>query len=402
MAFKTAAGSRTEAAFNAENDPHRRRNPLTGDWVLVSPHRAKRPWLGQQEVLAAETPANYDPTCFLCPGNDRVGGDQNPEYADTYVFDNDFPALLADSPSSSPIESPIGFSTGSTTNSTTLLVTDPLFAMSGATGVSRVICFSPNHSHSLPQLSQAGMEQVVHAWCEQTRLLGKVYPWVQIFENKGAVMGCSNPHPHGQVWANSYLPNEARKEDERQQAYYAEYGTRLLLDYARREADLGERVVLESQHWLVVVPFWAAWPFETLVLPKFAVQQLPQLSALQRQDLAVLIKLLTSRYDNLFECSFPYSMGWHGAPFQPQKVGVKALAPSDAWQLHAHFYPPLLRSASVKKFMVGFEMLAEAQRDLTPEQAAERLRALPDRHFLEKENPEKENLNKEKLNRETL
>jgi UDPglucose--hexose-1-phosphate uridylyltransferase len=386
MPAKTTA----ETVFSAEHDPHRRRNPLTGDWVLVSPHRAKRPWLGQQEVQAVDTPVTYDPACFLCPGNHRVTGDKNPTYTATYVFDNDFPALLGSSPAGSPADS------------TARQVKDPLFAMSGATGVSRVICFSPNHSHSLPLLSQAGVEQVVHAWCEQTRLLGEVYPWVQIFENKGAVMGCSNPHPHGQVWANSYLPNEARKEDDQQQAYYAEHGTSLLLDYARREADLGERVVLESEHWLVVVPFWAAWPFETLVLPKFAVQQLPQLSLSQRQDLAGLIKRLTSRYDNLFECSFPYSMGWHGAPFQPLRSATKPVAPAAAWQLHAHFYPPLLRSASVKKFMVGFEMLAEAQRDLTPEQAATRLRALSDTHYLRQESLNGENLDRENLDRENL
>ena len=361
------------AAFNAEHDPHRRRNPLTGDWVLVSPHRAKRPWLGQQEVQFGEAPVSYDPTCFLCPGNDRVTGDSNPPYADTYVFDNDFPALLSEAPAESPADAP------------STQTTDPLFSMSVASGVSRVICFSPNHSHSLPQLSQAGVERVVQAWCEQTELLGATYPWVQVFENKGAMMGCSNPHPHGQVWANSFLPNEARKEQDQQLAYYAEHGTSLLLDYAQREIDFGERLVLETQHWIAVVPFWAAWPFETLVLPKFAVQQLPQLSALQRQDLAVLIKRLTSRYDNLFECSFPYSMGWHGAPFEPQQAGAAAAGAvtSAAWQLHAHFYPPLLRSASVKKFMVGYEMLAEAQRDLTPEQAAARLRGLPDKHFLD-------------------
>jgi UDPglucose--hexose-1-phosphate uridylyltransferase len=373
------------AAFNAEHDPHRRRNPLTGDWVLVSPHRAKRPWLGQQEVQFGEAPVSYDPTCFLCPGNDRVTGDSNPPYADTYVFDNDFPALLSEAPAESPADAP------------STQTTDPLFSMSVATGVSRVICFSPNHSHSLPQLSQAGVERVVQAWCEQTELLGATYPWVQVFENKGAMMGCSNPHPHGQVWANSFLPNEARKEQDQQLAYYAEHGTSLLLDYAQREIDFGERLVLETQHWIAVVPFWAAWPFETLVLPKFAVQQLPQLSALQRQDLAVLIKRLTSRYDNLFECSFPYSMGWHGAPFEPQQAGAAAAGAvtSAAWQLHAHFYPPLLRSASVKKFMVGYEMLAEAQRDLTPEQAAARLRELPDRHFLNTESLNTESLNVE-------
>jgi UDPglucose--hexose-1-phosphate uridylyltransferase len=375
-----------KASFNTEHDPHRRRNPLTGDWVLVSPHRAKRPWLGQHEVQPGEAPVSYDPTCFLCPGNDRVTGDQNPAYADTYVFDNDFPALLSEAPADSP----------------STQTTDPLFSMSGATGVSRVICFSPNHSHSLPQLNQAGVERVVQAWCEQTALLGETYPWVQVFENKGAVMGCSNPHPHGQVWANSFLPNEARKEQDQQLAYYTEHGTSLLLDYAQREIDLGERLVLETQHWIAVVPFWAAWPFETLVLPKFAVQQLPQLSALQRQDLAVLIKRLTSRYDNLFECSFPYSMGWHGAPFEPQQAGVAASVPSAAWQLHAHFYPPLLRSASVKKFMVGYEMLAEAQRDLTPEQAAARLRELPDRHFLNTESLNTESLNTESLNVESF
>ncbi len=333
--------------------PHRRYNPLSGEWLLVSPHRSQRPWLGQQEATAEENAPSYDPNCFLCPGNTRVTGANNPDYEQIFVFDNDFPALLADSPE---VES-----------------TEPLFQMTTARGVSRVICFSKDHSKSLPELSQTSLELVVDAWCEQTRALGKEYPWVQVFENKGAVMGCSNPHPHGQVWANSFIPTEIEKEQRQQVDYARQHGGSLLLDYARREIDLAERVVIQSEYWLVVVPFWAAWPFETLLLPLFPIQQLPQLNQAQRIDLAKIIKQLTTRYDNLFECSFPYSMGWHGAPFTAGDYS--------AWQLHGHFLPPLLRSASVKKFMVGYEMLAEAQRDLTPEQAAASLRAQSDRHY---------------------
>lgn len=335
--------------FIPDQHPHRRHNPLLDEWVLVSPHRTQRPWQGQVEKLPDEKRPAHDPTCYLCPGNARAGGHQNPSYSSTYVFRNDFSAILPDTPG---LEDASGG--------------DGLFRVEPIQGECRVICFSPRHDLTLAHMSVDEILPVIRVWREQAAELGSRYRWVQIFENKGAAMGCSNPHPHGQIWASETVPTLIRREDACQRGYFAEQGRPLLADVAAAEAVDGVRIVDINERWMSIVPFWATWPFELLVLPRRPMTNFSDLEAQDEVLLADLLRRSLVRYDNLFETSFPYSFGWHFAPGD-------ALEP-EAWTLHAHLYPPLLRSATVRKFMVGYELLAEAQRDLTPEQAAARLR----------------------------
>ena len=336
---------------------HRRKNPLTGDWVLVSPHRNNRPWLGATEVeTVIELPA-YDQSCPLCPGNERAHTAVTPDYLDTYVFINDFGALTE-----KPIEP-----------TQTTSEQHPLFEANIAHGECRVVCFSPHHNKSLPELTIAGIEAVVNAWQANYVELSKKYACVNIFENKGTIMGCSQPHPHGQIWAHDHLSTEIERENQQQLAYQNKHGQSLLADYVAHESSQQDRIIVDNDHWLVVVPFWAAWPFETLLIAKDDIQHFGQLNEVQKNSLAQTLQELTIRYDNIFNCSFPYSMGWHNAPENGED--------NSHWRLHAHFYPPLLRSSTVKKHMVGYEMLAESQRDLTAETAATLLRSVSTTHY---------------------
>ena len=343
--------------------PHRRYNPLTGEWVLVSPHRAKRPWLGQVEKVPSESLPPYDPSCYLCPGNERAAGRQNPQYSETFVFDNDFPALLQPAEAGGvPVDRVQSSATG-------------LFLAQPETGICRVVCFSPRHDLTLPEMASAGVEAVVRTWSEQTRELSALdfISYVQVFENKGAMMGCSNPHPHSQIWATSRIPNEPAKEIVAQAEYLNQQGSCLLCDYLAAEQRSGERLVASNEHFTALVPYWAFWPFELLVISHRHAASLPDLAPGEESALADILRRVTTRYDNLFEVSFPYSMGFHQAPSDGQAY--------PQCHLHAHFYPPLLRSATVRKFMVGFEMLGMPQRDLTAETAAERLRAISEAHY---------------------
>lgn len=336
--------------------PHRRLNALTGDWVFVSPHRARRPWRGKMESSPTALPLPvYDPGCHLCPGNMRASGAVNPAYTGTYVWANDFPAFLPD-------------------DVRTEASVSPLMRAATQRGECRVICYSPRHDLTLAQMGISEIRAVVDTWAMQVEELEARWRWVQVFENKGEIMGCSNPHPHGQVWASDFIPNEVEKEIARQRDWFQAHGSPLLGDYAYQELALGDRVVLQNEHWVTVVPWWAAWPFETLLLPRRSVERVPELSLGERDSLAVILKEQLTLYDRLFETSFPYSFGWHGALPVAREGFVAAQGSARDCQLHAHFYPPLLRSATVRKFMVGYELLAEVQRDITPERAAEMLR----------------------------
>lgn len=337
-----------------ENVPHRRFNPLTGEWILVSPQRGNRPWQGQQEGEAGESVPAHDPVCFLCPRNVRVTGDQNPDYRGPFVFLNDFPAIL---PDTSIVEAE----------------ENPVFLAQAVRGEARVICYSERHDLTMARLPVPAIRQIIECWADQHADLSARYDWVEIFENRGAAMGCSNPHPHGQIWATDRVPTLPAREDMAQRDWVAQYGKPLLHMVAEEEQKAQSRVVFQTAHWLCIVPWWAVWPFETLLLPLFPATRLTDLTPMQRDDLALALSRLTIRYDNLFRTDFPYSMGWHGAPGQ---------AEARHWVLHAHFFPPLLRSAIVRKFLVGYELLAEAQRDLTPEKAAALLRAQSDTHYL--------------------
>jgi UDPglucose--hexose-1-phosphate uridylyltransferase len=330
------------------SQPHRRYNALSGEWLLVSVERTSRPWLGHEEDPPSRDLPTYDPSCYLCPGNVRANGERNPKYDSTFVFTNDFAALQPDSPAAS-------FQNG-------------LLRAESERGTCLVICFSPRHDLTMSRMNATQARSVVDLWSTQSASLGQRFEWVQVFENRGSAMGASNPHPHGQIWAGNARPREAEREDATQRRHFEATGHSLLLDYAEQES-AGPRDLGSDDDWLVVVPFWATWPFETLIIPRRPVARLPDLDDRQRNSLADRLVQLLRGYDGLFEMPFPYSMGWHQAPFD----GVER----PHWQLHAHFYPPLLQ-AMVRKFMVGYELLSEPQRDITAEDAAERLRSAMD------------------------
>lgn len=343
-------------AFNLKEHSHTRLNILTGDWILVSPHRMKRPWQGKVEDLPKDKRPEYDPKCYLCPGNKRSDGSVNPGYKDPFVFTNDFSALLPDTP--------IG-----EVNEENLLVA------SSESGICKVICFSPRHDLTLPQMCVDEIVKVIEVWQNEFTEISKnpSIKYIQIFENKGELMGCSNPHPHGQIWSSSSIPLELSKETSQQKKYFDAHGKSLLSAYVDLELKQQERIVLENENFVAIVPFWAVWPYETMIISKRQVQYVTQFNDEEKKSLAQILKQLTAKYDNLFEISFPYSAGMHQAPVND--------GAHPEWHWHFHFFPPLLRSATVKKFMVGYEMLANPQRDITAESAAEKLKSLSDIHY---------------------
>ncbi|MBT2619992.1 UDP-glucose--hexose-1-phosphate uridylyltransferase [Chryseobacterium sp. ISL-6] len=343
-------------SFNQKKHPHRRYNPLLGEWILVSPQRASRPWQGQTEKVFEEKLPIHDPNCYLCSGNLRVNGERNPDYKGVYVFDNDFGSLMKDDVEFTEEQS-------------------DLFLLKPERGINRVICFSENHSLTLPQMEVNDIKKVVDVWQQQYEELGAedYINHVQIFENKGNVMGCSNPHPHGQIWAQSSIPSSVLKTMENFKKYFNKNKKSLLEVYLKKELELKERIVLENKHFVALVPFWAIWPYETMIISKQKIENILQFSEPEKHALAEIISLMTTKYDNLFEISFPYSAGIHQSPTDGK--------PHPEWHFHMHFYPPLLRSREVKKFMVGYEMLAESQRDITPEQSAEILQNLSIVHY---------------------
>lgn len=344
--------------FDLTQHPHRRYNPLTNEWVLVSPHRTQRPWQGQIERLPADTRPAYDPECYLCPGNPRAGGVRNPDYGTTFVFNNDFAALRHDAP-------PGRFEQGG------------LLLAESERGVCRVVCFNPRHDLTLARMTEEQIAPVIETWTGQFAELAADpdIGHVQIFENRGEMMGASNPHPHCQIWASSSLPDQPSKELAAQQAYRERTGHCLLCDYVAIETRESERVVFADDEFAVLVPFWAVWPFEVMIVSRRHVADFRDFDSAQRASLASALRRISIRYDNLFETPFPYTMGFHQRPTDGEG--------HPEWHFHAHYYPPLLRSATVRKFMVGFEMLATPQRDITPESAAQRLRDLPEHHYSE-------------------